>query len=479
MADTSQGDEYSDLSLKDLQANILQSHGRGHAWHLFLSLDGGQRQIRHWISWLADQITSAEGHNNAAEEWQEAKKTGKEKEIDEKVLLCFFLSAKGYERFAFPEESIPGDRPFRLGMKRGEVNSLLQDPPSGKWEGNYKNRIDAMVLIANNSPEKLKRKKNEIEESLEKGKAGKILFIEKGMKRSNAQNKAIEHFGYVDGISQPEFLTRDQFREPIAKNLPIVLAKEENGSYGSYFVFRKLEQDVQAFDQNIAMLAHKLGVPADKARAYVAGRFPDGTHLSCFDSPQPEENWPGEDEVDFSHDPGGKKCPIHAHIRKMNHRGTVPGTPIVRIARRGITYKGRPAGAKGLPEEKPGLLFMSYQASISGQFEILQGAWANDKDFPGANTGIDPLIGQTITGEQQQQWVGPKNKKVGFSFQGVVAMKGGEYFYAPSISYLKNLQFRLPTPSARGVSSGGRQGSPSRPYAQRMNLKGNLKPYGR
>ena len=470
MADIIQEDQYSDVSLEDIQANILQSHGRGYAWHLFLRLNGNQRQIRHWISWLAQRITSAENHNAAATEWQNAKKIGKQKEIDEQILLCFFLSAKGYEQFTFSDESIPGDRSFQLGMKRGEVNSRLKDPPSGKWADDYRNQIDAMVLIAHNSEKELEKEKNAIEDNLKGHKAGKILFVEKGVKLvSKLDNKTpIEHFGYVDGISQPVFLTEE--REPITGNLSTVLEKESEGRYGSYLVFRKLEQDVPAFNKKIKALASVLGVSPEEAGARVVGRFPNGTHLSHFDSPQPKEKWPEEKEVNFNDDLNGRRCPLHAHIRKMHHRGAVKGKPIFRIARRGITYEGRPG-------EKPGLLFMSYQKSISCQFEVLQGQWANGLDFPNKNTGIDPLIGQMIVGEQQQQWPGRESDKVAFSFQDVVALKGGEYFYAPSISYLKNLKFERPTISARGVEGGGRTSRRPRSYVQRMNLKGNLKLY--
>ena len=87
-----------------------------------------------------------------------------------------------------------------------------------------------------------------------------------------------------------------------------------------------------------------------------------------------------------------------------------------------------------------------FQSSITRQFSTLQISWANDPSFPrqqrDKKKSIDPVIGDSP--ERQifdQEW--PKNwneeEKEEFMFQGCVQNKGGEFFFAPSISFLRNI----------------------------------------
>ena len=97
----------------------------------------------------------------------------------------------------------------------------------------------------------------------------------------------IEPFGYADGISQPLFLKEEIDKakqggtdrwDPSAP-LDLVLVKDPNGegedSYGSFFVFRKLEQDVAGFQQRVAELAEELGDrPTETGRGLRRGPVP-------------------------------------------------------------------------------------------------------------------------------------------------------------------------------------------------------------
>jgi deferrochelatase/peroxidase EfeB len=122
-----------------------------------------------------------------------------------------------------------------------------------------------------------------------------------------------------------------------------------------------------------------------------------------------------------------------------------------RMARRGIPFGHRNVDteldpiAQQSPEGGVGLLFMSYQASIQNQFEFIQQFWANSVNFPGAATGIDPIIGQSATGNPADriyafpEVYGSPLPAVTADFDQFVTMKGGEYFFAPSITFLKGL----------------------------------------
>ena len=124
--------------------------------------------------------------------------------------------------------------------------------------------------------------------------------------------------------------------------------------------------------------------------------------------------------------------------------------------RRGIPY-GKPmpgvADITGVeaddnPEAQRGLLFMCFQHNIEEQFEFIQRTWADNEHFPSGiptlglfqkDTGDDPVIGQDP--DESQRWAktwGEKGKKA-FNFESAVTLKGGEYFFAPSIPFLRSL----------------------------------------
>ncbi|HYI47921.1 MAG TPA: hypothetical protein VEX35_05590 [Allosphingosinicella sp.] len=162
-------------------------------------------------------------------------------------------------------------------------------------------------------------------------------------------------------------------------------------------------------------------------------------------------------------DPKGFKCPAHSHIRKVNPRETTPLTSASgerkhRIARRGIPY-GKPmpkicddVDTDPNPAGDRGLLFLCFQANVEKQFEFIQRTWCDNPNFPtnivnlpgifgGKDTGDDPLIGQDP--DERQKW--PKvwgNSAAGtakFNFEAAVTLKGGEYFFAPSLPFVKSL----------------------------------------
>jgi deferrochelatase/peroxidase EfeB len=113
----------------------------------------------------------------------------------------------------------------------------------------------------------------------------------------------------------------------------------------------------------------------------------------------------------------------------------------------GITYDDirRNNDLEFHPERGVGLLFMCMQSMIENQFEFIQRSWANNNDFPQPYTGIDPVIGQgenrkKPNGEDvEQKWTDIDRKKIPASFSSFVTMKGGEYFFAPSLAFFKSL----------------------------------------
>ncbi|GAB2766009.1 hypothetical protein [Streptomyces bullii] len=129
----------------------------------------------------------------------------------------------------------------------------------------------------------------------------------------------------------------------------------------------------------------------------------------------------------------------------------------MRIVRRAVSY-GKVTLQPG-KDDKVGLLFLCAQSSIADQFEFIQNQWANNKDFLRDKSGLDPVIGtrkldqpnpDPIVNGDWPKLYGSRNELdfskvppavVGHTFSEHVGervtMKGGEYFFVPSLSALR------------------------------------------
>jgi Dyp-type peroxidase family len=448
--------------LDDLQGNILKSHGRNHSAQLFLQFPDPHKG-RAFLHELADQVKCAADQLLEGEVYRQTKQSA------DSFVVCF-LSYAGYKRLEVEEDEIPSDPAFRASMK--QRGTVLADPPILDWDTPYQQVIHALVLIADSSEAQIRlhlwqlrrliRKHNVSETGIETGKAIK-----------NHHGRNIEHFGYVDGISVPVMLTEDLPDErgqwtpeaPLGLALVRDLGGQHMFSYGSYFVFRKLEQNVRAFKQAEGELAQRLEEAGLKnhelAGALAIGRFEDGTPVALSSHPGLTPESP-ENNFTYADDQHGWHCPVHAHIRKVNPRGE-SGKEDERthlLVRRGITYGDRtddPHDEDADPRDRPtdgvGLLFMAYQSSIEMGFEHVQKEWADNPNYVRCNTGPDPLISgrklenheggdekNEITFRWPARWGTDETPiDAAFSMERLVTLKGGEYFFAPSISFLKSL----------------------------------------
>jgi deferrochelatase/peroxidase EfeB len=233
-------------------------------------------------------------------------------------------------------------------------------------------------------------------------------------------------------------------------------------AFGSYFVFRKLEQNVNGFKGLEESMGQDptLGKLGELMGATLVGRFEDGTPVVLqredgMDNPVPNN-------FDYAGDPNGLRCPLHAHIRKSNPRGDsvreFPGTTLADerghiMARRGMTFGTRNAVTD--PSDEPqggvGLMFMAYQKNLANQFEFTQASWVNNPDFVRGQfnqkpaVGSDPVIGQTVPGgtsldlQVRTVWGKADCPVKPATFGGFVRNLGGEYFFTPARSTLANI----------------------------------------
>ena len=453
---------------KNLQGNILKGHGRDHTANIFIRAKSGKKTaVKNWLKGLVAQnvITSTK---EQLEETVRFKQTG----IGGGMFGTILISAEGFEYLGFDDGGF--QKEFRGGMKKADLN----DPKSDVWEKGLRPGIHFLLIIGDDDATKVSVAAEKFKTEIKT--FGTVTTTEFGEALRNKpqpgerKGAGIEHFGYVDGTSQPLFFEDEIVRykadnDIIGNNFiynpsadkSLVLVKDPlsgaENAFGSYFVFRKLEQNVQGFKVNEEKLADDLGLEGEdgeRAGAMLVGRFENGTPIELQKTDVMAKSAVRNDFDYQTND--NSKCPFHAHIRKSNPRSANPKEDLAAtqshiMARRGIPFGTRKPGDDpndGQTENKPtggvGLLFMSYQASLAHQFEFIQKKWVNNKKFPFDDRGgLDPVIGQDKTTSQSKgkfavEW-GSINSLAEGSFEHFLKMRGGEYFFAPSIPFLRQL----------------------------------------
>ncbi|WP_157246481.1 Dyp-type peroxidase [Nonomuraea typhae] len=431
--------------LDNLQPNILRAHVREYLTVLFVRFNDvaeGKRFIRHVAT---KHMKSARKHLEEVRAFAGERRPGT-------PYVGIGISKAGYRDLGHTVEDVRrfGDKGFRDGMKRRVA--LVDDPPVEQWENTYQREIHAVILIGDSRPEPVERMRHEIVSGLPD--SARLLGEETGKGMRNPAGDGIEHFGYVDGRSQPLFLADEVAQEPKEHWNPAFplgnilvadpFAPNPARHFGSYFVFRKLEQNVRAFKEIEQDLADSLGLTGKdrpRAGAMLVGRFKDGTPVTMRAT---AGGGPVVNDFTFDAD-DGSKCPFSGHVRKTNPRSF--GRNVL-MARRGQTYGERTDEPwdDAPPETRPtgdvGLLFMAFNSSLIDQFEFTQQSWANNPNFQVDGTGHDPVIGQgarDVKVTWPKAWGKPAQSEPQPQVAQTVTMRGGEYFFMPSLAYLRNL----------------------------------------
>lgn len=382
------------------------------------------------------------------------------------------LSAADLE--AFPNEFLEGmqERAGLIGDMRGNHprNWSLPErnwPPAGAPSGavvqmsNVHLVVQMITTDPAAGPELAPALRAKIDALMDK-KAGVRLLSVQPMRRYivPASGKVREHFGFIDGISQPEVGTPPAGVWSNKVGLGDLLLGYPNGrgdppqrsewtDNGSFLVVRKLRQFVEDFERVVKDAAAATGDAPDDIKAKMMGRTLDGDPLASPGAP-------GQNDFNYDCDADGSRCPFAAHVRRANPR--VPAIdgrgPVPRIARRGMSYGPRfdPAAAPD-PAIERGLVFMAYNASIAEQFEVIQ-RWMSG----GNSTGVlsdhrDPFLGVPQYGEARTFRYAQGNSVKHVTLdppapvnpppppsRPLVKLEWGLYVFAPSVTALKKVE---------------------------------------
>jgi Dyp-type peroxidase family len=353
----------------------------------------------------------------------------------------------------------------------------LNDPTSGpgavaNWlVGNGVGELDGLLIITGRGKAEVMATLGDLDQAAGDG-TWVPFYTGIGNTRPGAEH-GHEHFGYLDGVSQPsvrgridhlfpgkKFLNPGQSADP-NQGLPgsdlhwpgefvfgyaeqdrtdvekFVGAKDGGLPWmknGSYMVFRRLEQLVPEFHETARAKAAQLGMSPDLLEARMVGRFPSGSPIilnPTTDVPEVGKDPLRNNDFDFGDkDIEGRECPYAAHIRKSYPRndltpaaGTATGdaahvaseadTQTHRIMRRGIPFGpeiGPGEQAAKKTHASRGLMFVCYQTSITDQFEFILKNWVNNRSFAVPNAGFDPLLGQAPGANRARTFTGALGK---------------------------------------------------------------------
>jgi deferrochelatase/peroxidase EfeB len=187
----------------------------------------------------------------------------------------------------------------------------------------------------------------------------------------------------------------------------------------------------------------------DKLGSKLVGRWPGGAPMALA----PELDDPGQSRAnDFIYrttDPDGLGCPFGSHIRRGNPRDTLGEdaaealklTKRHRLIRRGRSYGPRASDPLDLNDkEERGLMFMIINANIERQFEFVQQTWINSPSFHGLYDERDPIFGSSVARAPGSMTIPrqPVRRRL-TNLGGFVTVRGGAYFFLPSIKALHYL----------------------------------------
>lgn len=501
------------LNLRNIQGNGLGGFNKDHQSNLFLKFRNADA-AREWIKDIADTIAGSSSADviqfNNQFSTLRAQGVRHPETLISAVWTNLVFSWRGLAVLKVPDvNAFPED--FKQGMKArgpGKIGDTGESAPD-HWIDPFKNPDDvhALLIVAADDAHELVRTVQQITSNPKFQAAVTITLDQAGNTRPDLPGH--EHFGFKDGISQPGVKGVDPPDDPLgnptqghpgqdllwpgefvigyATQIPRADAEFDGPNQNpgpisasgpdwtrdsSYLVFRRLRQNVPAFEQEVSRVAQKLGWHSDLTGAKLVGRYKSGAPIEQrkfqpgpytpppIDPGNPVTGNPAlgnsnalNNNFEFGDDPRGAICPVAAHVRKAYPRDeftpagkqdSESSTQTHRILRRGIPY-----GAPYVPHYPTsatvdrGLLFLCYQNSITDHFEFIQQTWVDSKTFPPSDPGAkpladqpgdDPIIAQNADGTIL---LDPDAKAVTISH--FVQTTGGEYFFSPSVDVLKRI----------------------------------------
>ncbi len=461
------------IDLTDVQGNLLENYHARFARHFILTVVD-PRRARSWLASLARGPGNGLPRITTAACRHDARQTMLNVGFTHAGLGALGLPPQWLNRFPPAFREGPG-HPRRACANGDEGDSAPVNWIFGGPGGEEHVMLTLHALAGCRS--QLDEDSRAIRNALaDRGASGLALLSEHF---AAALKNAKEHFGFRDGIAQPrlahrpdgpkdmqpaaspgEFLLgpdyRDVFGGPSIGKLAPELATN-----GTFCAVRVLQQHVAAFEQLLVDGAAQLQVSRELVAAKLVGRWRDGKPLVLYPDEEARKAAPPEttssNEFDYvasaeypqtPDDSQGLRCPIGAHIRRVNPRSSRrAGVRYTRrLIRRGMTYEW-PGGSGSEREDgderatEKGIFGLFYCGSIERQFEFVQQQWVNGDIFAsGIRRTQDPIGGaQTRGGCFFLPGMGKDGEAAILKVPRLTTTRGSLYLFVPGLRALRSL----------------------------------------
>jgi Dyp-type peroxidase family len=459
----------SKLNETDIQGFVLRGYNLPFARYLFLHFEDAAR-ARKLIGQLLSAITTGQ-------RWDGGKPQST-------VNIAF--THRGLTALDLPDAtllSFPVE--FQQGMKKraGILSDTGVNAPE-RWDDLWhEDQVHAWLGIHGLTATALELRCSEMLARMQETRGAVVLASQDaGSQIVDGKATAREHFGYTDGFGNPDYLGVERNSQPgqgklmpdgswaplatgelllgyadEAGELPVAPVPHILASNGTFMAYRKLHQNVATFRAYLEEHGKLYGGGKEKLAAKFIGRWRDGTPLEL--SPDAEDPSIVQDpkrstNFTYNSDAEGTRCPIGAHMRRVHPRDAF-GFNGKLIDRRRITRRGLPYGRFATEiehvtdMEDHGVIFMALNASLSRQFEFVQQQWieygndarqGNDKDMLMGNHGGHGKF--VVQGDRSA--VNPPY--ICANLPNFVELRGGDYFFIPSITALGMIAMGLVDP---------------------------------
>jgi Dyp-type peroxidase family len=460
------------LEINDIQGFILSGYGHlGHGAYHFLKFETAE-DGKKWLKTIIPRLS-----------------TGKKWSIDTdgkpSSAVTLALSFAGLKVLGLSDDSletVPTE--FREGVASKRRSQILGDfdesaPENWQYGGSDQDDLHAILIILAESGDQRDELCDAFGTEFSEYNVT-LIASENGDKLPDSK----EHFGYHDGISQPQFetgLRKSKTSEPIIKAGEFILGYENQydrlpwspslnghdlGHNGSYLVYRKLYQDVAGYwkfvaEHSIDDVLDGTGQPlsAEERRLWLSAKFVGRWHSGAPLVMSPYRDDRSICAKDYNtflfwdRDPEGMLCPFSSHVRRANPRdGLGPSKDSANemskrhlLIRRGMPYGEPLIDFDALPPEDVaddgkdrGLIFLCVNANISRQFEFVHQSWLNNPKFHGLYHDKDPIVGDN-NNEYSMTIARDLVRKRVNGLPRFVTVKAGGYFFLPSISGLERI----------------------------------------
>jgi Dyp-type peroxidase family len=471
-----------ELERKDIQGLIVSSYIHLPCAAFLLLQVTNAAAARKWLARHAGEITTAENKQ-------------------ELVSTNLAFTHDGLRKLGLAKDSLASfSSAFQDGMASDRRSQVLGDDDENlpaNWDWGWGNEtVDFLLLLYALDENTLNAQLDQRHKEL----ASSGGFEEVKTLRAGRNPGSKEHFGFADGIGQPvmrgsgnkvrqerrthhatelpagEFLLAHPNAYGVIADTPVVRPENDLrhlllkvpdkatalgsqpgmhdlGRNGTYLVFRQLAQDVAKFWNFLDKAAPGPDGKSDsdareRLGAKFVGRYKSGAPLVL--SPEGDNSaLASENNFGYvrNHDAQGVSCPIGAHIRRSNPRDSIGPDPKTalstanrhRLLRRGRSYGQRLENPLVDDGKERGLHFICLNSDIERQFEFVQQTWINNPVFSGLYDEVDPLVGNLAKGNKTFTVQADPLRTCVKGLCRFVTVKGGGYFFVPSIRALNYL----------------------------------------